>query len=150
MLFAGRFRSQQLLCPPEFPLLPKRLKVPLPFPFSKPCNRLVGSEWLSWCRPGPWKSCVSEAEESNFVHTKPPLATLWHEMTLSRGNLPNNTRPSIRVLRNNHACIVPFAPPAPPGLTGRVGEGLSWEGLFLCLIGLPPWDNFGLGADGGS
>lgn len=62
-------------------------RLSLQFPFSKQSNRLVGSEWPCCCSPVPRASCVSKVEESNLVHTRLPIATLWHEMMLSRGNL---------------------------------------------------------------
>lgn len=77
----------------------------------------------------PWGKLLFGVEESNFVLTKPPIATLWHEMMLSGGDFFNNTRPSIRALGNNHAWwvgavveSVRVAFPATPEHSGRVGE----------------------------
>lgn len=92
MLFAGKFH----FCNCSASL---RHKVSLQFPFSK--HNAIDSLDRDGCpviRPVPGESCLSKVEESNFVPTKQPIAALWHEMTLNRGNLRNNTRPSISLI----------------------------------------------------
>jgi len=83
-----------LLCQAKFLLLLRWQKRSI-LVLTPQCKRLADSERLSWSRPVPRESCISEGEESKFVHRKQPTAALWHEMTMGRGNLSNITRPSV-------------------------------------------------------
>lgn len=84
----------------------------------------------------PKESCMSNIVESNFVHTKRPIAAaLWHGMRLSRENLKNNTSPSIRLMKQSHTSLrIMLVFLAAPEHTGR-GQW-RWKGRIWGLAGL--------------